>query len=350
MIIFQRVIQNHHRLYNSRMITGIAFEQIQDNYWYGAYGEFRVVMMKDSGYINATRLCSSGGKNYYDWTRLKSSHELIQSFQRMVASENMHGTMASALLDTKSQICGSASPPCKIVLTPNQSGNDKLIAGTYIHPDLVPSVAGWVCSEFQIKANRVVNAYLSMQYKQQIAKAQQELEAKQIELEATTILRNIETRRVQRLLESGHEQDELIESLEATVEQKEGYIGKLSETVQEKERRHCIWSSTHAFTMFRTNNPLSSWPYYAIRGKRGYMRATIKRIRRKNPCSIIVYQHNNTTNPINLYNRLKSSGILHFNGNKCKLLVSEIELINKLGDLCTIVKPELAVCITKHFV
>src|SRR5271156_1538560 len=55
-----------------KMLSDIAFEQITGNYWYAAYGPFRVVMMKDTGYINATKLCSSGGKEYREWARLKA--------------------------------------------------------------------------------------------------------------------------------------------------------------------------------------------------------------------------------------------------------------------------------------
>ena len=63
------------------MISEIAFEQIEGNFWYGAYGPFHVVMMKDTGYINATKLCSSGGKDFKEWNRLKGSHELIQALE-----------------------------------------------------------------------------------------------------------------------------------------------------------------------------------------------------------------------------------------------------------------------------
>src|SRR3981189_818305 len=62
-------------------ISDVCFEQIRDNYWYGAYGEFRVVMMKDCGYINATKMCSSGGKVFSKWSRLKSSVELMRALQ-----------------------------------------------------------------------------------------------------------------------------------------------------------------------------------------------------------------------------------------------------------------------------
>ena len=64
------------------MITQVAFEHIEDEYWYVGYGPFRVVMDITDGYINATKMCLSGAKNYYHWSRLKSSHELIQLLQK----------------------------------------------------------------------------------------------------------------------------------------------------------------------------------------------------------------------------------------------------------------------------
>ena len=136
------------------MISEVAFEQISGNYWYGAYGPFRVVMLKDTGYINATKMCTSGGKVYSKWTRLKTSAELIQAFENIQALENRHDTNTLTLRDTDDQIWSSAF---KCITTGNQSEEDKLISGTYIHPDLVPSVAGWVSPNFQLMANRVVN-------------------------------------------------------------------------------------------------------------------------------------------------------------------------------------------------
>src|SRR3981189_116674 len=44
-------------------LADIAYEQIVGKFWYGHYGQFRVVMMKDCGFINATKLCSDGGKD-----------------------------------------------------------------------------------------------------------------------------------------------------------------------------------------------------------------------------------------------------------------------------------------------
>src|SRR6202020_1873638 len=37
--------------------------------------EFRVIMDKSIGYINATKMCYVGGKDFKDWSRLKGSYE-----------------------------------------------------------------------------------------------------------------------------------------------------------------------------------------------------------------------------------------------------------------------------------
>src|SRR3981189_3717591 len=63
---------------NNINLADIAYEQIVGKFWYGSYGVFRVVIMNDSGFINATRLCDDGGKELKLWTRNASSKELLQ--------------------------------------------------------------------------------------------------------------------------------------------------------------------------------------------------------------------------------------------------------------------------------
>src|SRR3981189_2361950 len=150
------------------MINELVFEQIEGNFWYAAYGPFCVVMMKDTGYINATKMCNSGGKNYCDWSLLNSSHELINALAIDLALENTHGASASTLRDGNQQICGLPSPLCKLIQTRNSTDVERIISGTYIHPDLVPSVAGWISPSFQLMANRVVSGYISQEYQSKL--------------------------------------------------------------------------------------------------------------------------------------------------------------------------------------
>ena len=130
-------------------LSEIAFKQIEDNFWYGAYGEFRVVMMKDCSYINATKMCISCGKELCEWLTIKSTEDLFDAF---LAEYDVH------------------NPPCKFVHNPRQTDVERLIYGAYLHPDLIPSVAGWISPCFQSKLCRVVNKYIVLQYEHELAK------------------------------------------------------------------------------------------------------------------------------------------------------------------------------------
>src|SRR5271156_5865675 len=162
-----------------KMLSDIAFEQIEGNFWYAAYGPFRVIMMNDTGYINATKLCISGGMKYKNWSRLQSSQQLINEVERHQALENTHVLFEGEnlpLLDAKAHIWALASPPCIFVKTANNTPSEQLISGTYCHPDLVPSIAGWISPIFQIISNRVVNGYITNEYKHKLNVMQLQLE------------------------------------------------------------------------------------------------------------------------------------------------------------------------------
>src|SRR5271156_6627729 len=108
------------------MLSDIAFEQIEGNFWYAAYGPFSVVVMKDSGYINATKLCSSGGMEYKNWSRLQNSQQLINAVERHQALVNTQVSFAApnfTLQDANAHICALASPPCVYVKTANNTPN-----------------------------------------------------------------------------------------------------------------------------------------------------------------------------------------------------------------------------------
>src|SRR3977135_1254479 len=100
------------------------------------YGDFRVIMMKDSGYINATKMCSSGGKKYKFWARQQGSQELIHALECNMALENAQDTSVSTLRDAKGTIAPLASLPCIFVKTANNTPTEQLKSGTYCHPDL----------------------------------------------------------------------------------------------------------------------------------------------------------------------------------------------------------------------
>ena len=137
------------------MLGEVAFEQIQNNYWYGAYGPFRVVMMKSNGYINATKMCNDGGKRFFNWSDLKGSTELINALEKVKELENTPVNSSNpdfALRDANVQICTLASPPCISIQTANKTPIKCIISSTYYHPLLIPHIACWVSADYALLA------------------------------------------------------------------------------------------------------------------------------------------------------------------------------------------------------
>src|SRR5438552_7716672 len=125
------------------MISDITFDQIHDKYLYAQYGDFKVVMMKDSGYINVSKLCRDADKDFYAWKRNAHSKELIAAVVNQEALESIF-------------------PPARCivnVITHNQSEKDRLINGAYCHPLLLPHIASWISPAFALKVGKIVNTF-----------------------------------------------------------------------------------------------------------------------------------------------------------------------------------------------
>jgi hypothetical protein len=120
-------------------MNSVTYKQICDNYWFGYYDDFSVVLMRDCGFINATKLCKDSGKKLCDWKRTRHSQELITS-----CIVSLGGDAANIEL------------VCKTTTTTMKTHNDKLISGIYFHPHIIASIAGWIQPEFQIRANRIL--------------------------------------------------------------------------------------------------------------------------------------------------------------------------------------------------
>ncbi len=67
-------------------LSGIIYESITDNYFYGHYGSFTVIMMNSNSYINATKLCSQYGKEFKQWLRNDSGKSLVESVNKHISS------------------------------------------------------------------------------------------------------------------------------------------------------------------------------------------------------------------------------------------------------------------------
>lgn len=119
---------------NSKKSTkNISFEAINNDYSYGNYGDFKVIIMNRNGYINATKICydmktkNGNKKEFKQWKFNSISQEIL-----IEISNETHITMDNLLI-------------------PITGGKIMEIRGTYVHPLLLTHIAYWISPKFAIK-------------------------------------------------------------------------------------------------------------------------------------------------------------------------------------------------------
>lgn len=121
-------------------INQISFKGINDDYSWGRYGSFKVIIMKANGYINATKICNDAKtkngkkKEFKHWKENNTVNELINEI--------------SLLVD---------KPADQLFIAITGGKNE--IRGTYVHPDLIPHIASWASPTFAVKVSQIINKY-----------------------------------------------------------------------------------------------------------------------------------------------------------------------------------------------
>jgi KilA-N domain len=123
------------------MLFEICTSQIRDNFWYAFYGSFKVVMNKDDGFINATKLCSLADRKFSDWKCNATSLRLMHAVEDEISMKSTNFTHHTSDLSLKNTVAVNLETVCKTITTSNQTEEDKLISGTYCHPLLIPHIA-----------------------------------------------------------------------------------------------------------------------------------------------------------------------------------------------------------------
>lgn len=117
-----------YKMMDKNHMNNVVFQDINEQYAYGQYSEFVVIIDKYTGYINATKLCglNNNGKGFKNWLPNKHSKKLIKEVARLAGI-------------SKNQ-----------VIIKNCVGINE-IRGTYIHPMLLTHIAYWCSVDFAIK-------------------------------------------------------------------------------------------------------------------------------------------------------------------------------------------------------
>ncbi|UOX38653.1 KilA N domain protein [Finch poxvirus] len=130
----------------------LVTREIDERFCYIKYDTFELIMMKENNYINATKLCKLGEKEFYNWRKLEGSRELVKKVEEI----NNFWKVKSPPSDVKGVILE--------VGTVSKGKHQYEVAGSYVHPDLIPHIASWISPSFAIKVSKIINCYVSGKY------------------------------------------------------------------------------------------------------------------------------------------------------------------------------------------
>src|SRR5580704_11613598 len=128
-------------------LNDVCFERIRDTFYYGMFGEFKLVVDKKTGCFNATKLCKDGGKEFRQWMRLEKSKRLIEYYE--ISRGDPHGYFY--------EVAGG-----------NNSEAFSKTTGQYVRKELILDIASWVSVEFYDKCNRIIVDFYVAEYKKKL--------------------------------------------------------------------------------------------------------------------------------------------------------------------------------------
>ncbi|CCU55399.1 N1R/p28-like protein [Adoxophyes honmai entomopoxvirus 'L'] len=125
-------------------LIDICYEHIKDSYYYGLFGDFKLIIDKKTGYFNATKLCNLAGKRFTDWKKLDRSKNLIL----YVKTQWENSTIGFY------EIKGD-----------NNDNISKKITGQYVSKEIILDISSWISIEFYMKCNDIIINYYKNEFK-----------------------------------------------------------------------------------------------------------------------------------------------------------------------------------------
>jgi hypothetical protein len=126
----------------SSSLINICYKQIFQNFHYGIFGDFHLVIDKDTGYFNATKLCAMADKNFFHWKRLAGTNRLISYLEEQQSSSS------------------------KDIMYEVRTGTNNInITGYYVQKELILDIASWISPDFYFRCNNIVINYFTEEYK-----------------------------------------------------------------------------------------------------------------------------------------------------------------------------------------
>ena len=314
----------------SSNINQIIFENINENYSYGMYGDFKVIIHTKTGYINVTKMCKLENKNYSHWVENDKSKEFINAINNKLGP-NYKYTATFQIKGGKGEVYD-------------------IIRGTYAHPLIVPQVAQWISVDFALMVSDIINQHLVDEYLLQLDEKNGEIDSL-----------NLTLKRMEKTLKSMRDElgdaNSKLDEANYTLEDTKDTLHYLKDELVDKKKdiklkdkiidiatdkrvpsTRSITKTENFIVMKRTNRKLKEdqFRYYIIAGQRSYTNRKSKELLDEKYIELLRLEDvNNSKNILHRFiEKVRNNDTLHIRGNHLNLKkLTEEQLVKKLESL-----------------
>jgi hypothetical protein len=259
----------------------VVFESIGNEYYWGDYAGIKVLIMKENGYVNATKMCNDENKSFRYWLKSQETKDLLDGIERS-------GNRISDLM------------------IKNMVGSNEF-RGTYVHLDLVPHIAYWVSVSFAIKVGKIVNEYYLREAKAELQKKDEHIEElksliKNLQKDTKSVLDNNKCMGIQ-IFDLIDNVSKLSLENKITHEKLDNVQETLDIVVEDRVVRPEDESTMNTIVIYE--NEKKSNKFYVFRVQKRGFKVALKRYLNKYPNAVKFDEIEYNPNAINYYNRFK---------------------------------------------
>jgi hypothetical protein len=146
-------------------LNDVCYEQIKDSFYFGQFGEFRLVVDKNTACFNATKLCIDGGKEFRQWKRLERVQELIAFYEQQETSNKRYDKSRR----------GDSHGGFYEIKADNKDIFNKKITGQYVQKEFILDIASWISPAFYFKCSKIINYFFIELHKKDLELKEQQL-------------------------------------------------------------------------------------------------------------------------------------------------------------------------------